>query len=60
MAQKAGGTDDVMRIVDCLDRADLSWCAIEGVPVNHFPLFHMKVYTYSEARQRLAEHDVEG
>ena len=34
--QTAGGTDDVMRMVDCLERADLAWCAIEGVAVNHW------------------------
>lgn len=34
--QTAGGTDDVMRLVDCLERADLSWCAIGGVAVNHW------------------------
>ncbi len=34
--QTSGGTDDVMRLVDCLERADLSWCAIGGVAVNHW------------------------
>ena len=34
--QTAGGTDDVMRFVDCLERADLTWCAIGGVAVNHW------------------------
>ena len=34
--QTAGGTDDVMRLVDCLERADLAWCAIEGVAVNQW------------------------
>jgi hypothetical protein len=34
--QTAGGTDDIMRLVDCLDRADLAWCAIGGVAVNHW------------------------
>jgi hypothetical protein len=24
--QTSGGTDDVMRLVDCLERLDLSWC----------------------------------
>jgi hypothetical protein len=33
--QTAGGTDDVMRRVDCLERADIPWCAIGGVAVNH-------------------------
>jgi hypothetical protein len=32
--QTAGGTDDVMRLVDCLERADVAWCAIGGVAVN--------------------------
>jgi len=34
--QTAGGTDDVMRLVDCFERADLAWCAIGGVAVNHW------------------------
>jgi hypothetical protein len=34
--QTAGGTDDVMRLVDGLERADISWCAIGGVAVNHW------------------------
>ena len=34
--QTGGGTDDVMRMVDCLERADISWCAIGGVAVNHW------------------------
>jgi hypothetical protein len=34
--QTGGGTDDVMRLVDCLERADISWCAIGGVAVNHW------------------------
>ena len=34
--QTAGGTNDVMRLVDCLERADLRWCAIGGIAVNHW------------------------
>ncbi len=34
--QTAGGTDDVMRLVDCLERADVAWCAIGGVAVNNW------------------------
>lgn len=34
--QTVGGTDDVMRFVDCMERADISWCAIGGVAVNHW------------------------
>ncbi|MBU4212971.1 MAG: nucleotidyl transferase AbiEii/AbiGii toxin family protein [Kiritimatiellae bacterium] len=34
--QTSGGTDDVMRLVDCLERADAVWCAIGGVAVNHW------------------------
>jgi len=34
--QTAGGTDDVMRLVDCLEKADVVWCAIGGVAVNHW------------------------
>jgi hypothetical protein len=32
----AGGTDDVMRMVDCLERADVLWCAIGDIAVNHW------------------------
>ena len=34
--QTRGGTDDVMQLVDCLERADVSWCAIGCVAVNHW------------------------
>ena len=34
--QTAGGTDDVMRLVDCLERADIVWCAIGGIAVNQW------------------------
>lgn len=34
--QTSGGTDDVMRLVDCLERADVAWCAIGDVAVNHW------------------------
>src|SRR4051812_21415145 len=34
--QTVGGADDVMRLVDCLERADIPWCAIGGVAVNHW------------------------
>jgi hypothetical protein len=34
--QTSGGTDDVMRLVDCLERADVAWCAIGGVAVNYW------------------------
>ena len=34
--QTSGGTDDVMRLVDVLERADIVWCAIGGVAVNHW------------------------
>lgn len=34
--QTTGGTDDVMRLVDILERADIAWCAIGGVAVNHW------------------------
>jgi hypothetical protein len=34
--QTVGGTDDVMRLVDGLERADIPWCAIGGVAVNHW------------------------
>lgn len=34
--QTAGGTDDVMRLVDCLERADVTWCAVGDMAVNHW------------------------
>jgi hypothetical protein len=34
--QTNGGTDDVMCLVDCLERADIEWCAIGGIAVNHW------------------------
>jgi hypothetical protein len=34
--QTSGGTDDVMRMIHCLERADIPWCAIGGVAVNHW------------------------
>jgi len=32
--QTAGGTNDAMRLVDCLERADIPWCVIGGLAVN--------------------------
>jgi hypothetical protein len=32
--QTAGGADDVMRMVDALERAALHWCGIGGIAVN--------------------------
>jgi hypothetical protein len=34
--QTLGGTDDVMRFVDALERADIVWCAIGGIAVNYW------------------------
>jgi hypothetical protein len=34
--QTVGGTDDVMTFVAHLERADIPWCAIGGVAVNHW------------------------
>ncbi|HLA83434.1 MAG TPA: nucleotidyl transferase AbiEii/AbiGii toxin family protein [Thermoguttaceae bacterium] len=34
--QTSGGTDDVMRLIDALERADVLWCVIDGVAVNHW------------------------
>ena len=34
--QTAGGTDDVMRLVNALETLDIPWCAIGGVAVNHW------------------------
>jgi len=58
--QTAGGTDDVMRLVDCLERADIPWCAIGGVAVNHWaaePMVTQDVdfVVAAEAIERAAE-----
>ncbi len=34
--QTEGGTDDVKRLVDSLEKADIAWCAIGGIAVNHW------------------------
>ncbi len=34
--QTSGGTDDVMRLVDVLERNEVPWCTIGGVAVNHW------------------------
>jgi hypothetical protein len=34
--QTGGGTDDVMRLVLCLEKADVQWCTIGGIAVNHW------------------------
>ena len=34
--QTVGGTDDVMRVVDCLERADIPWGSIGGIAVNQW------------------------
>jgi len=34
--QTSGGTDDVMRLVSVLEKADVAWCVIGGVAVNHW------------------------
>jgi len=34
--QTDGGTNDVMRLVNCLEKADIAWCAIGGIAVNHW------------------------
>ncbi|MBX3243535.1 MAG: nucleotidyl transferase AbiEii/AbiGii toxin family protein [Acidobacteria bacterium] len=34
--QTLGGTDDVMRFVNALEKADIVWCAIGGIAVNHW------------------------
>jgi hypothetical protein len=34
--QTSGGAGDVMRLVECLEHADVAWCAIGGVAVNHW------------------------
>ena len=39
--QTLGGTDDVMRFVNALESADILWCAIGGVAVNHWAASQM-------------------
>lgn len=34
--QTEGGTDDVMRFVNALEAADILWCTIGGIAVNHW------------------------
>ena len=34
--QTVGGTDDVMLLVNSLESADIPWCAIGGIAVNHW------------------------
>ena len=34
--QTSGGTDDVMKLIAALEKADIPWCAIGGVAVNHW------------------------
>ena len=34
--QTSGGTNDVMRLVGVLEKADVAWCVIGGVAVNHW------------------------
>jgi hypothetical protein len=34
--QTGGGSNDVIRMIDCLERAAIPWCAIGGIAVNHW------------------------
>ena len=34
--QTSGGTDDVMRLIGILEGADVAWCVIGGIAVNHW------------------------
>lgn len=34
--QTSGGVNDVMRLIDCLEQADVAWCAIGGIAVNYW------------------------
>jgi hypothetical protein len=40
-----------MRLVDCLERADIAWCAIGGIAVNHWAVEPM--VTQDEELQQL-------
>jgi hypothetical protein len=54
--QTGGGTNDVMRLVDVLERADVRWCAIGGVAVNHWAAEPMVTQDVDFV---VAAHDVE-
>jgi hypothetical protein len=53
--QTSGGTDDAMRLVDVLERADVAWCAIGGVAVNHWAeqpiVTQLKAWSEPQRRQ---------
>jgi len=34
--QTAGGTNDVLKLINILEKADVQWCVIGGVAVNHW------------------------
>ena len=34
--QTSGGANDVMRLINALEKADITWCAIGGIAVNHW------------------------
>lgn len=34
--QTSGGTNDVMRMVNCLEQADIPWCTFDNFAVNHW------------------------
>ena len=34
--QTAGGASDVLRLIEALERAEISWCAIGDMAVNHW------------------------
>jgi hypothetical protein len=36
--QTAGGADDVMRMVDALERIEICWCIINDIAVDHWAL----------------------
>ena len=54
--QTGGGTNDVMLVVDVLERADVPWCAIGGVAVNHWAAEPMVTQDVDFV---VAAHDVE-
>ncbi len=34
--QTAGGADDISKLADIFERADIAWCVIGGIAVNHW------------------------
>jgi hypothetical protein len=42
--QSTSGADDVLNLVECLEKSDVAWCAIGSVAVNHWVKEHMVIH----------------